>query len=410
MGRKTVMILGAGVGQVGLIRKAGEMGYRTAVVSIDGPYPGFDLADVPIRIDIRDRESVLAAAKELKVEAVLTSQTDLAVPTVAFVAEELGLPGIGLECAERFTDKYLIRRLTEGLGVTPIEWERVGGLQEALQASRRMKYPLIVKPVDSQGSRGVFRVDDESSLRERFPDSQREAFNGYVLVEEYFEGVELRIDGVSNRGRFLSMPLGDVVDFDLEGLFIPQSVFYPSLLPAALQERIRQLNATVVEALRLPFGLSHAEFRLSPTTGEILLIEIAARGGGQFIASDLTPLACGVDVESVLLRQSLGAPPESVEIPYEKASCYYTGGPFPPGVLREIRGLEKAEQLSSVHRIICNLKIGGVIRALATKVDRALTFIIRGENREELARTIEELKKMVTLVIETEAGVVSAPI
>ena len=84
-------------------------------------------------------------------------------PTAAFVSEHLGLQGLGVESANRFTDKYLIRTLTKDLGVTPIEWARVQDLEEALVALFNMSFPLVVKPLDSQDSRGVFKVSDEAS-------------------------------------------------------------------------------------------------------------------------------------------------------------------------------------------------------------------------------------------------------
>jgi len=399
------MILGAGVGQLPLIRKARDVGLEVVVVSIDGDYPGFDEADIPIRMDFKDREMVLQAAQELEICAVLTTQTDLAVPTVAYVAEKMGLPGIGAECARKFTDKYLIRSLTEDLDVTPVRWARVDSLDDALEAVITMEYPLVIKPVDNQGGRGVFKVGDEGGLRNRFPEALGQALGGGVLVEEYFEGVELRLDGLMIGGEFLNLPLGDTVFFDSEELFIPQSVSYPSEIPSSLREKVLARNESIVRRFGLPFGLAHAEYRVSEDTGEICLLEIAARGGGQFISSDLIPLACGLDVELILLRQALGDPPSEIQVLHERASGYYSAGPFRPGVLLEIRRLEEALRLPGVHRVVQKVREGGILPSMATKVDRPLTFILYGETRRDLDATIRALEETVTLLVETERGI-----
>ncbi|MFO7900223.1 MAG: ATP-grasp domain-containing protein, partial [Planctomycetota bacterium] len=351
---KTVFILGAGTCQVPVIERARADGHRVLVASLPGPYPGLALADETLEVDVRDREAILEFARARQVDAVLTNQTDLPVPTAAYVAEQLGLPGIGLDAARRFTDKYVMRAAAARCGASPIAFHKTASADEAARLAADMSFPLVVKPVDNQGSRGVAKVGSLDDLPERFAAARDYAASGEVVIEEYFEGREVAVDGLLLNGRFQSFSLGDVSFFDIPGKFIPKSIRYPSRLPAELQDAVRRANAAIVKKLGLPFGLTHAEYRVREDTGELCLLEIAARGGGMFISSDIVPLCCGIEPEDILLRLHLG---ESVEMPdasFDRAAGFYCFAP-PPGRLVAVSGLDEAGELPGVHRVVWDL-------------------------------------------------------
>lgn len=128
---KWFMVLGAGEFQLPLIRAAKAKGMRVAVVSIPGDYPGFAEADASVLCDVRDKEAVLKAAREYEICGIATDQTDLPVPTVAYVASRLGLPGMSEEVALNFTDKARMRRLCSRAGLPTIPACQAGSLEEA---------------------------------------------------------------------------------------------------------------------------------------------------------------------------------------------------------------------------------------------------------------------------------------
>lgn len=400
------MILGAGLYQVPIIRKAKEMGLTTLVVSIAGDYPGFMDADIPINIDVRDEQAIWRIARDHKISAIVTNQTDLPVTTAAYVADMMGLPGIGPSCALRFTNKYLMRNVAEQCGGAKILYQKVTCLDSALAAAKNMHFPLVVKPISNQGSRGVTKITSTEQLARAVLDAQLYSSTGEILVEEYFEGKEIIVDGLMTEQGFQNFPLGDVQFIDDTGPFVSRSVTYPSTIQEELQEKVRTLNERIVKAMGLTFGLTHSEFRVCEQTGQVALIETAARGGGTFISSDLVPLSCGLDVERVLIRQALGLPvPEAIQST-ARAAAYVCAGSLPSGVLKEIKGLAVAERLPGLHRWVIQKRVGETVGPLLDKTSRFAIFLLSGESREALEQTRRQLTQNISFVVETDNGLI----
>ena len=153
--QKKIMILGAGTYQVPLIATAKRMGLFTIVVSVPGDYAGFKLADKIYELDTRDREGVLAAAKAEQIDGICTSGTDVAVSTIGYVCQEMGLTGIPLNAAEILTDKALMKETFLAGGVDTSQGMRAYNTEEATKAANIIGYPAVVKRVDSSGRRGI---------------------------------------------------------------------------------------------------------------------------------------------------------------------------------------------------------------------------------------------------------------
>src|SRR6266702_4770466 len=134
--KQKMMIVGAGMNQTPLIKKAHQMGFQTIVISIDGDYPGLLIADKSYIIDIRQKEEILEVARLEIISGVVSDQLDGAVRTVAYVAEQMGLPGIGYDCALKFTNKYTMRQLCKEVGVPVPEHFQVASLEEAIQCAK----------------------------------------------------------------------------------------------------------------------------------------------------------------------------------------------------------------------------------------------------------------------------------
>ena len=196
MGRskKRIFVLGAGKYQVPLIEKCRAMDCEVLVASIPGPYRGFDLADHSYHVDVRDRENLLRIAQEQEVDAILTDQTDIPVATAAWVADQLGLSSIGAECALRFTNKKLMKQACQSLGITTLSSHVIDSLDALEVCARDIGYPVVVKPVDNQGSRGVQRVDKKEEIEAAFREAHRFSSTGEILVERLFFGREIVIE------------------------------------------------------------------------------------------------------------------------------------------------------------------------------------------------------------------------
>ena len=151
------MIVGAGRDQVPIIKKAQQMGFFTIVVSVSGNYPGFAIADKSYEIDIVQKERVLEIAQVEKICGVVTDQLDAAVPTVAYVAEKMGLPGIGYDCALKFTNKFTMRQICEEIGIPVPKHFQAATLDEAVHCAKELDFPFMIKPVDGGEAKGYPR-------------------------------------------------------------------------------------------------------------------------------------------------------------------------------------------------------------------------------------------------------------
>ena len=176
------MILGAGIYQVPLIRTARRMGLYTIVVSIPGDYPGFALADKIYELNTRDKEAILAAAEKEQIDGICTSGTDVAVSTIGYVCEKMHLSGIPYEA------------FRQG-GVSAADGMRVRSAEEAQKAAEQLGYPVVVKRVDSSGSRGITVVEHSGQIEEAYENARNGSARDYVLVEKFLRGTEIGVDG-----------------------------------------------------------------------------------------------------------------------------------------------------------------------------------------------------------------------
>ncbi len=405
MNRK-LLILGAGENQVPIISQAKKEGFYTIVVSINGEYPGFKICDKAYEIDVRKKEKILEVAQKENIIGVLTDQTDISVPTVSYVAEAMGLPGIGYECALSFTNKYLMRQCCDKAGIYVLKYCQASSFNEIKLFADRIKFPLIVKPVDSQGSRGVSKVDHYYEFKDKFNAAKNFSATGYVIIEEFFQGREIVVEGFVSNFKVSNLIIGDSYDFDLPDKFIPKQRIFPTSLNDELKQKVLTINRHLISILKLKFGITHTEYLVNENTGQICLIEIAARGGGVFISSDLIPLGCGIDVNDLFIKLVTGKKIELDEQKIRETGSGYLCFYLPEGKIQNVKGLDEIKVLPGVHKtFLDNIEIGKQIFKIKDKTMRFGPILIAGKGRQAVNETIERVKETLIVEVETEDGV-----
>jgi biotin carboxylase len=406
MQNRKLMILGAGSCQVPIIKKAGEMGFFTIAVSVDGNYPGFEASDRSYKIDVREKDALLDIAGKEDISGVLTDQTDISVPTAAYIAEKMGLPGIGYDCALRFTNKFMMRRHCEGIGIRMPEYYQSSSPEEAWQYAGRIGLPVIVKPVDSQGSRGVSRVNHHDEFMDKFLAAKDFSKEGFVIIEKFFKGREIVVEGFASDFDFTNLIIGDSYNFDLPDMFIPRRRTFPTSLKDGLKNKVLELNRRMITGLGLKFGITHSEFLVDEESEEICLMEVAARGGGVYISSDLIPLCCGIDANDLLIRIATGEKAHvDPDLIRERASgyiCFY----LPEGRIAGVRGIDSLNSIPGVHKVsLNNISAGAVARRMQDKTQRLGPILISGRDRQALQETIARVEDTLRIDVETPAGI-----
>lgn len=400
---KKIMILGAGQYQMPIITRAKEFGLHTVVISPQGDYPGFDIADSYYYVDVKDMDRVLEIAREEGIDGITTDQTDIAVRTEAYVSEKLGLPGISYDCARIFTDKSLMRDRCEELGIPTIRYKSTGDIEVVKDFFRSIGGNAILKPVDNQGSRGVYRIESGEDIDRHFGEAVSFSKSKKVIIEEFIDGAEFEVDSIVFDYKESTLIYGDVIPFDIPGVFAAKIRMYPSAADDEIVQRLLKYNSDVVTGFGLRQGLTHSEY-IVDKNGQPYLLEAAARGGGGFISSHIVKLRTGIDTATFLIKLALGeidGLPEVVSLP--NVSCYVAFF-LPEGTVTSVEGLEEAKALPYLYaHSLDDITLGKKTGPFSDKTHRYVN-VMKADTREELWRRIDKFRSDLKLVVETKDG------
>lgn len=308
---KKVVIIGANNFQNPLILKAKELGYETHVFAWKDGSIGEKTADYFYPISIIEKEEILKKCKEIKPDAIVTIASDLATITVNYVAEKLGLPGNSMKCTKKATNKYEMRKAFKNAGVPTPKFEIVDENID-FEVLKDMEYPLIVKPTDRSGSRAITKIFNKGELLNAVKNSIINSFEKKSIVEEYIEGDEFSLEGISYKGnhKFLTITRKETTGAPH---FIETGHLEPAGLNSEQEERIYEMISRALDSLGVYNSATHSEFKITPN-GDIRIIEIGARMGGDCIGSDLVQISTGYDYLKMVLDVAMGIEPSLKKI------------------------------------------------------------------------------------------------
>jgi biotin carboxylase len=401
---KTVLFVGAGRHQRRAIAQARARGLRVVAVDRNPGAPGLEAADVAEVVDFSDVDAVIEAARRHAVDGVLTISADRAVPVVAAVAEALGLPGIGTDTAYVMTQKIAMRRVLADAGVPQPEFAAVRNVHEGYAALERVGLPAVLKPADSGGQRGVFRLETADDLERHLHVALGESPTEEAIIEAYVEGLELNGLVIVRDGEAFPLTLSDRLRPPGIGFGVGWIHVYPATIYADQLEEAERVAVHAVRALGLRDGIAFPQL-LATDDGRVLVIEVAARiPGGQM--ADLARHAVGVDLVEIALRQSLGEEvPDDVALPrfsQPLAIRFLTAspGPLPTGTVTEIGSLEKVSAFPGVVQADVYLSVGETIRPVQLDGDRRGYVIAIADTNVEALERAEAAAQLVDVVVE----------
>ena len=301
---KTVLFVGAGRHQRRAILQARERGLRVVGVDRNPDAPGLHVADIAEAVDFTDIDAVTDVARRHHVDGALTVSADRAVPVVAAVTERLGLPTIGTEVARRMRNKIVMRRILADDGVPQPPFAAVRSLSEGRRALSTVGLPAVLKPADSGGQRGVFRIDSSDDLDAHLHAALAESVEQECILEGFVEGIEMNGIVIARGGEAEVVTLSDRLRPPGIGFGVGWIHVYPASAYADQLTLSERVAARCVEALGLRDGIAFPQLIAHPD-GSVAVVEVAARiPGGQM--ADLVRHATGVDLVEVALRFALG--------------------------------------------------------------------------------------------------------
>ena len=370
---RTVLVLGASVSQLPAIRKARALGLRVLALDGDADAIGFGEADFSEAIDFSDLAAVVDAARRHSIDGIVAISTDRAVPVAAAVSEALGLSGIGLAAASVMTDKGLMRLRLGEAGIPQPAFALLSEGDDVVEALARVGAPAVVKPVDSGGQRGLFRIETPEELAEALPRSLEHSRAGRAIVERFVSGCELNVMAIVSEGTAHVLTVSDRLRPEGRGFGVGWAHLYPSLLSHHLVERSAEVACEAISALGLQNGIAFPQLLVSGE--DVLVVEVAARiAAGQM--ADLVRYGAGIDLLEVAFAQALGEPlkPELLKPRFTQplAIRFLTArpGPLPTGRLVSVNGLDQVLDSPGVIDAGIYLQLGELINPVQVDADR----------------------------------------
>ncbi len=314
---KKILILGAGTHQVPLIEQAKRMELEVHVCSRFGDYPGISLAPYFHEVDISDKIKIVELAKELQIDGILTTATDVCLEVIGAVVDEIGLIGTGLENSKACLDKSLMKKRFFDYKVPTANYIEINKLQDAIEFFNKTKHACVLKPTDSSGSRGVTKIENILNIEKAYHEALHFSKSSKVIIEEWIEGEELGAQAVVVEGNLALLILhSDITTPPPHRVPIGHGCPHPKeteLLPLAIEITDKAINA-----LGITNGICNVDFILSKEGLQI--IEMTCRMGGTHL-----PEVCGeywgLNLYRLAIQLSLGAQPKLPTKPLGKANA-----------------------------------------------------------------------------------------
>ena len=391
--KKAVLIFGVGPLQESIIERAKKMGLYTVGIDPAKDAVCRDVVDAFEVVDGQDYEGTCIVVDKYSIDAIVTAATDKPLVMMARIAEKYGFPFYSVETARWSTDKFQMKqRFIEG-GVPCARGRLIHSADEA----NDLFFPLIVKPRDNSGSRGVKLCRTMEELRTSMSEALEVSRLDTVLVEEFIEGPEYSIESLHYAANGKE-PTAKVIQFtEKKTTEFPYNVELGHIQPANIskenQQKIREIVAKIGKALNFYNCPSHTELKIN--NRGIFVIETSPRLGGDYITSTLTPLSTGVNLEDELLKIALG---ESINL--QPKTVQYSGVrffAFEEGVvIKHVPNDEFVKSWPHVVDFSFNLNKGQTVNRITSSLSRYGHLTLTAGNRDAIEEAFDKYEKVIT--------------
>ncbi|NCC18144.1 MAG: ATP-grasp domain-containing protein [Bacteroidia bacterium] len=299
---KKLAVIGANEPLECFYKQAKQLGYYLIGIAYEEGAVCKKYCDEFYPISFIDKDAVLEVCKYKKIDGITSFSLESALPTLIYVANNLGLISNSFECAKRLENKYTMRECFTANEITNPAYIIAKTEEELLNVN--IPFPCIVKPVDSGGSQGVTKVDNSEELKHAFNRALEYSRNGGVIIEQFIDGREFSVEYISHNGHHYFLQITDKVTSG-EPYFIELAHHQPAQVTNELSNRIKKMVVDALTALNIENSASHTEIKLD-SKGNLYIIEVGARMGGDYITSDLVRLSTGYDFVKGVIDLALG--------------------------------------------------------------------------------------------------------
>ena len=403
MKNESVFILGAGTMQVPAIKAAKELGYRVFVADANPEAEGIVLADEFRPIDLIDKHAIAEEAARLRKDenlvAVFTAGTDFSA-NVAYAATAAGLPGLDYTTALTANNKILMRRAFSEAGVPSPAFYPVRNSTEALEACMKLDFPVVIKPVDSMGARGVVRINsnkDETQIVEAVDIAIAASASSEAIVEEFMDGPEFSLDALIYKGEVTVCGIADRHIY-FPPYFIEMGHTMPTTASDEMKREVIDVFIRGIKAIGIDNGAAKGDIKYSSKKGA-MVGEIAARLSGGFMSGWTFPYHSGINLTKEALKVACGKAPGSL-VPRKRLVSAERAALSIPGRVAAIEGLEEAQSVQYVRNAFLHTAAGERVVFPVNNVQKCANFISAAEDYDIAVAAAEEAARKIFIRLE----------
>ena len=398
---KTIMFLGAGEEQCEAIDIALDLGLKVIAVDGNPKAVGLNIAHIGINADIKDIQVMIEIGKKYKINGVMTHAVEIP-QVVAKIAKKLGLPGISPEVAERATNKWKRLRCLTKNAIPCAKFEIARTIEEAERKVDKIGFPVVFKPVDNAGARGVIKVSGKKEIKNAFTHTKKYTSKDVILIEEYLEGKELSTESIIYDDKIYSVAFSDR-NYNKKN-FYPFFIEDGGEMPTSLSERellkvIKTVNSAI-KALGINWGVAKGDIIIG-SDGKVKIIEMATRTSGGRFCSLKVPLSTGINMLRPLILMTVGVKPDLDDLTPKFSKGIAERFIFPrPGRLIDIKGIEEAEKMDGIYKVHIDedVRVGKIIEPVTDHTKRKGYVIGTGKTREEAVYRTERAAQKIKII------------
>lgn len=392
MRQKRIMILGGNSVQAEATLTARRLGYYTVSADLHPDNPGHAIADEYCPVDIVDKAAVLAEARRLAIDGVVPYTSDVLAPVAAHVAERMALPGNPADTVDIMTHKNRFRKFLIKHGFPAPQGNSFNDIEEAIAFSRSLGHAAMMKPVDSAGSKGVFKVNGEADIRLHWDESIGYSAERTVIIEEFIERKGLQQDGdiFVIDGHIAFWGVGDQHK-DFIAPYVPAMLSFPSTVSEKYRKRAQAMVQEILTEIGYRQGPCNVEYVVD-SKGEVYIMEIGPRNGGNLIPFALQECT-GVDLTELTLRQAVGEKVEVKDWKYDGCSLAVVLHAMRDGRFHGVTVAEKYHD--NVRRQFLFKNEGDTMVRFHNGGDTVGTMTFHFDNREEMERFIADSEAII---------------
>jgi biotin carboxylase len=396
-GQKTILFVGGGIETLPGLDLAKSMGLYVVVSDINSQAPCMLVADACLIADTYNEKDTLSAAKKFhdtqrNIDGVICLASDIPL-TVATVAAGLNLPGIPISSAKIVSDKILMKDCFKEFGLPIPKYQEIYSAKELKVSTKLFGFPLVVKPVDSRGARGVLKVTKDIDIEWAYASSKSFSPSGRVMIEEYMQGPQISTESLVVNGNVFTIGFSDR-NYEFLEKYAPNMIENGGDLPSHLKKSEQSLICHSVErtakALNIYNGVIKGDMVLS--NGNPYIIEVAARLSGGYFCSHEIPLNTGVDFVGNAIKIALGEEVKKSELEVNSNNAISQRYFFPkPGRVVKIEIPEWIKLKTTVIMCEIRVKVGDIIPKATQHPARAGVVICTGNDLEEAKQLVKKV-------------------